>query len=87
MTKHLYIQSHILTARFVGESNSGRLEIYHNGQWGTVCDDTFDMNDAHVACRMIGFRYFELRLHFLYFISYKRQRVKYPLKNTENKSL
>ncbi|VDI68541.1 Hypothetical predicted protein [Mytilus galloprovincialis] len=42
-------------ARFVGESNSGRLEIYHNGQWGTVCDDTFDMNDAHVACRMIGF--------------------------------
>ncbi|XP_063405755.1 scavenger receptor cysteine-rich type 1 protein M130-like [Mytilus trossulus] len=42
-------------ARFVGESNSGRLEIYHNGLWGTICDDTFDINDAHVACRMIGF--------------------------------
>ena len=35
--------------------NTGRLEIQHNGVWGTICDDFFDMNSATVACRMLGF--------------------------------
>ena len=44
--------------RFAGNRNHsrhGRVEIFHNDAWGSICLDNWDLHDGHVACTQLGF--------------------------------
>lgn len=38
-----------------GSAYEGTVQVYHNGMWGSICDDDWTNMDAQVVCRMLGY--------------------------------
>ncbi|XP_019486571.1 PREDICTED: macrophage scavenger receptor types I and II [Hipposideros armiger] len=54
----VFVTAPFKTVRLVGGSgpHEGRVEIFHDGQWGTVCDDHWELRGGLVICRSLGFQ-------------------------------
>ena len=45
----------LIRLRDGADQYEGRLEVFYNGTWGTVCDDSFGIQEARMACKQLGY--------------------------------
>ena len=45
----------VTSSSYIGAQYVGRLEIFHNGQWGTVCNKSWTFPDSLVVCKELGY--------------------------------
>ena len=49
-----------------GTAREGRIEVCHNREWGTVCDQTWDDMDASIVCRQLQLAFEGKQFHGIY---------------------
>ena len=54
---HTYYLAETIPVRLVNgkRASEGRIELLHNGEWGTICNYYTDINVGHVVCRELGY--------------------------------
>ena len=60
---HLFLDSSVIKIRLTGSKlyNEGQVEVYNGQNWGKVCANFWQFQDAQVACRQLGFADTQLR--------------------------
>jgi len=66
----LFSEEKAISVRLVGTnvSHVGQVEIHYNGTWGAVCSydyNEWDIQDAHVICRMLGYKATDGRIQYI----------------------
>ena len=55
MTCNVFIVDDMIQLVGGAAANEGRVEIYHDREWGTVCDDEFGPVDGNLVCQQLGY--------------------------------
>ena len=53
--------------------NQGKAQVFHNGSWWQLCSSEFDLREANVVCRQLGY----VRAQALQFAVYIQDRVQW----------
>ncbi|XP_044176594.1 hemicentin-2-like [Acropora millepora] len=51
-----FFTARVRLAGVSGVNYAGRVEVFYQGKWGKICRNEWDINDAKVVCRELGFQ-------------------------------